>query len=540
MSPEYKYYLTIGTERLFPIIPEIEVNPGGDWELEIKLAEEDFPFCKDYRIKCGGEFIFSGEDYDNIINVDCCNKLELRITCDGKDYWIGYFSWPFDLEVDEDLCTITGTPKPLDKYYYFDQFADEPNTSLTRSTTFQYNMNFPTPPPGDTWYGACLPCELLWDVITEIGTTLPCEPSGFTYTVKSTFFQNDLFPDGTNPYPTDNYVTGFTNKLNNIVMAMTQDVCSQETVVADLEDMPEWSWNDIMEILHNMFNVWWYIDEAGEIRIEHIYFWELYFGSAYDLTTLDDGYWLMNSNKYSYRTNEIPTVEQWLFSDNQHLTRARIIYSCITPGIVWVEKDYSLTDLTTNIEYIAPGTNNFATSPLPDCSIIESSDFMFIRCISRVDAVAAGYAPIVGCPWCAWFSRDIESGNDHVNAHLWGINLLVNYWMHDRPLWQGSIQGTGVPTVTFESVQKNLLQRDIVFPTCCDSEAELVISGIVGTRPRYLYDFHIPDGTIITQYGDGDVSDGTIKNGMFSGTLMFEDTCLGGGEPTEWSDASEL
>ena len=74
MSPEYKYYLTIGTERLFPIIPEIEVNPGGDWELEIKLAEEDFPFCKDYRIKCGGEFIFSGEDYDQIIYVDCCNK----------------------------------------------------------------------------------------------------------------------------------------------------------------------------------------------------------------------------------------------------------------------------------------------------------------------------------------------------------------------------------------------------------------------------------------------------------------------------------
>lgn len=534
MSPNYRHYLTIGSDA------EVEVFPSGDWTLGVKPANEDFPWCNDYRIKAEGDFVFSGEDYDRIINGDCCNKLEIRITCDGHNYWIGYFSWPYDLEINEDTCQISGTPKPLDKYYYFDQFADEKYTSLTRSTTFQYQNDFPVAPPADSW-SVCLPCELLWDVITDIATNAPTEPSGFTYTVKSTFFENDLFPDGTNPFPTNNYVTGSTNKLNHIVMAMTQDVCSLETVVANLEDMPEWSWNDIMERIHNVFNTWWYIDENGEIRIEHIYFWELYFGASYDLTTLDDGAWIERKNKYSFRSSEIPVRENWLFSDNNvGLADSYITYyNCFLPGTTRFIKDYSLTELTTYIEYIAPGTNNFVTSPA-DCNDIASEDYMFIRCIPRNTAQGLGYSPTPACPWCAWFSQAVNSGIDHVNAHFWPLNLLVNYWTHDRPLWEGRIPLLGADPVYFESTQKNLVQRDIIFPVCCDAEAEIVITGSPGTDPRYLYDFPIFNKTVITQYGEGYVYDGNVENGMFRGSLAFEDTCGEGDTPTEWSEASEL
>ena len=518
--------------------PEIEVNPSGDWVLEIKPADEDFPFCKDYRVKFDGDIIFSGADYDSIIDADCCGKLQLRITCNNKDHWVGYFAWPYDLEIDEDLCTITGTPKPLDKYYYFDQYADEKYTALTRSTTFQYQNNFPVLPIADAW-SICLPCELLWDVITDIATNAPCEPTGFTYTTKSTFFQNDLFPDGTNPYPVNNYVTGFTNKLNHVVMAMTQDICALNTAGPDLEDMPEWSWNDVMKVIHNVFNTWWYVDEAGEIRVEHIYFWELYFGTSYDLTTLDGGAWIVNKNRYSYRNNEIPKTEIWLFSENQHALDPYFSYDCYLPGTARITKEYNLTDLTTNIEFIAPGTNNFVGSPA-DCDDIEGNDYMFIRCISLADAQGLGYTPRVTCPWCAWFSTGVLTGNPHVNAHLVNVNLLVNYWMHDRPLWVGYIPFIGVDPIIFESIQKNLLQRDIIFPICCDAEAGIVITGLVGASPRYLYDIPLFMETITTQYGDGEISDGTVENGMFSGTLMFEDACDEGGTPTEWSDASEL
>ena len=56
----------------------------------------------------------------------------------------------------------------------------------------------------------------------------------------------------------------------------------------------------------------------------------------------------------------------------------------------------------------------------------------------------------------------------------------------------------------------------------------------MGSEPRYLYEFPIIDGTVTTQYGDGDVNDGEVgPDGMFSGTLKFEDLC-DHGSPTEF------
>ena len=73
--PNYAYYATIGAV-------ETQVYPSGDWSLKIAKAEEDFPFCKDYRIKFDGEFIFSGDDYALIKGADCCDKIDLKIKCD--------------------------------------------------------------------------------------------------------------------------------------------------------------------------------------------------------------------------------------------------------------------------------------------------------------------------------------------------------------------------------------------------------------------------------------------------------------------------
>ena len=58
----YTYYVTIGAL-------ETQVYPSGDWSLKIAKAEEEFSFCKDYRIKFDGEFIFSGDDYLTLIIV---------------------------------------------------------------------------------------------------------------------------------------------------------------------------------------------------------------------------------------------------------------------------------------------------------------------------------------------------------------------------------------------------------------------------------------------------------------------------------------
>ena len=160
----YTYYVTIGAV-------ETQVYPSGDWSLKIAKAEEDFSFCKDYRIKFDGEFIFSGDDYLTLIDTDCCGKIDLKILCNGVDYWFGYFSYPYDFEVDEDRCQISGTPKPLDKYYYFDMYADRAEP-LSPTDTFTYQLNFPAIPAAAVWRDACMACEPIFDIMSQLGLSL--------------------------------------------------------------------------------------------------------------------------------------------------------------------------------------------------------------------------------------------------------------------------------------------------------------------------------------------------------------------------------
>ncbi len=268
----YTYFITIGGT-------ETPVHPSGDWSLKIAKAEEDFPFCKDYRIKFDGEFIFSGDDYDLIKTADCCDKIDLRIQCDGTNYWYGYFAYPYDLKFDEDRCEVSGTPKPLDKYYYFDLYADYKREIVT-SDDVTWQRNFPEALVGDAiWQGNvsnCVRCEPIMDVIDDRFLRTPLVPGGFTLDLKSTFFKNDIFPDGTDPYPSGpgaiNYVTGCATKLNHVVMVLAADIYDVAGG-APWTDALEMTFNEFIEAVHNTFNTWWYIDEAGDFRIEHIYFW---------------------------------------------------------------------------------------------------------------------------------------------------------------------------------------------------------------------------------------------------------------------------
>ena len=522
--PNYTYFVTINE-----VITE--VHPYGDWSLKIAKAEEDFSFCKDYRIKFGGEFIFSGDDYD-LFSTECCNKIELNIKCDGEDYWFGYFAYPYGLSFDEDRCEVKGTPKPLDKYYYFDLYADQ-DVQLVSNNDLTYLTSFPTT---NNYEADCIPCEPIWDIIEFIGTNPPLFPATFVGAARSTFLQNDLFPDGTNPYPVNNYATGEANLLHNVVMAMAEDVCTP----GDTNEWEKMSWNDLMELLHNSLNTWWFIDENGHVRIEHIYFWELY-GTIYDLTTVDAGRWIVNSNKYTFQNEEMPKKEMWgwnVFSTgetwNNFIPEEITYYDCFLPGKSLYTKEYPLTDLNTDFEYIAPGTNNLLTSPT--CANVNG--YMLLRCLTAAEADVFGYAVIPACAeYIVWFSQYLGDGNDHLNAHLSPINLITNYWMHDRPYWEGTMVELD-EDVIFESIWRNLLQRQISFPVCCDEEAEIILEGNIDNNPRYLYQFGINfNKNIITQYGAGELYTGTIKDGMVGVELLFEYDC-GEDTATDWDDYS--
>ena len=94
--------------------------------------------------------------------------------------------------------------------------------------------------------------------------------------------------------------------------------------------------------------------------------------------------------------------------------------------------------------------------------------------------------------------------------------------------------------VAFESTWKNLRQIELSFPVCCDGEAEILLEGVPGNDPRYLYEFGIIFNEFITtQYGAGELYTGSIKDGMLSLQLIFEDTDCED-SATTWENASEL
>ena len=126
-------------------------------------------------------------------------------------------------------------------------------------------------------------CYLLTDSISLILSTMG---SGLTF--KSVFF-NVPFVDGQ-----ANYVTGETNLLNQTLIAQNSDV--KDPGDTDKATVGVISFNNLMGDLKSMFNVRWYIDDDGFLRIEHLLWFENGLGISPSKTTKID---LTDEAKYT-------------------------------------------------------------------------------------------------------------------------------------------------------------------------------------------------------------------------------------------------
>ena len=260
-------------------IGAVEVFPKGNWKLAVKPAWEDFPFCRDYRLKLEGDLIFCGDDYDFIRSLTCFDKQEYTLKCNGSTVYEGHTSYPLDFDMDEDRCEAFCRTRPYDKYSIFDEEADEQyQLDNSNDSTAWESGGILT----DTWT-----CRDNTTLLRDILIALLNETVGATYVDPvSTFFWNDVRPDLAN-IGTHNYVTAEDpNPINHIVIAMIDQMANDTN-----PDYPEYSWNEFMAILHDFWNVWWYVDTGdNKVRIEHIRWWEgIWFAPFDDLTTIDGG-----------------------------------------------------------------------------------------------------------------------------------------------------------------------------------------------------------------------------------------------------------
>ena len=505
--PTYTYFIE-GTE----------VHPGGEWSIKPRRADEDFSYCKDYRNVFEGELVFRGDDYDLIRDVFCCEIMTFLIKCDGVDYWEGVFTFPTSFEIDEDLCTLTGTPGTKDKYLQFDLFASD---TIVVSGGVNYVVSWESAGGGgigsDTWVAPNRTILALQGIVQNIANHV----GQVNPTIMSTFFWNDLFPNGTNPYPIHvlpfansiNYATGGVQYLTFIGWEMTSYI--QDLTVSSY---PSWSWNQLMEILHDAFNIWWYIDEQGNIRIEHIYFWDLYFGDSYDLTTLDGGKWIRNSSKYRPMTELMPTREFWDVSTifgggNNDFVPQSILYECYSNiNLSALVKTYGIQDRVGDLEEVDWN------------SASDVDGWMFLHTILRAEAQLAPFLrnPPLGTDRVVWYDLGFRSGANHLNAHLSTSNLIDNYYTYDRPFPEGQMI-VPIGDVVFTTTAHNLLQTEIVFPVCCLELTHLSKAWITALVPIFGLEFleHIN-----TQYGSSEIYTASIlDNGMMTVELVFNNFC---------------
>lgn len=457
-------------------INSIAVTPQGDWDFEYKRNAGQIFFRK----VINGEFIFTGADYNTIMGMTDCDVLDFEIFCQEESVWEGEFKFPYDFDIDEDACILTGTPEVVDQYTCIMKYYDTKYWLLLVVGGIQPDLY------------DCTPAFLM--NINNFGYTIhdylnflinSVSAMGCSYTLSSSFFWRDDFPNGdvyATYYGANNYVTGAANRLEYIYMWKNTAI---RTVMggSGCDGTDYFSFKDFEEMFRVFFNAYWYIDSNGDFRIEHISFFLNGFAhsdfgdSAIDLTSLLAP---QTGKSFAYRRNKYSYLDDRLYDQE-----------------VWKMQHYEGTEGTIAHQNDFQGVPVFYGAAAGDKSDCVPGDFKELEHITpnfwtdiywAYQLSVAGTANTIGCP--GWLLMDIDtaptpdrvrcengaiSGVARINGHLSIANLLEAYHTWNRIFLDGDMNTGNV--VAFDSAIKKVLQEEITFPVCCNGDFD-VLKGI--------------------------------------------------------------
>src|SRR5690606_27786527 len=126
--------------------------------------------------------------------------------------------------------------------------------------------------------------------------------------IKSDFFQ--INPE--NP-STVNYVTNAPSKVMNVMVFQKSDI--KRPGAGASASRAEWTWEKLMQTLKFMFNVEWRI-VGNQFVVEHV----SWFGKniGFDLTLSKYKKYLVGSRRYTYKNEDIPRQERWLWKEQTY------------------------------------------------------------------------------------------------------------------------------------------------------------------------------------------------------------------------------
>ena len=308
---KYRYYIE-GTE----------VFPQGEWSISYQRNEGQIFFRRIFD----GELTFIGADYD-LIKSFCCRIITFDIYCGGAIHWQGQFQYPYLVGFDDDSCIAIITPEVVDEYScIMDNYENG----------YYVNPSVGGVAPG-LWTCAGVMQIAALPTIYPIAVTGAAGTGGYfnymlngtfgigcSINIESSFFCRSDFANGDNyaaAHGTDNYITGATNRLEYIYIGKNTSLRQHASWAVPACDNPNahMTFKDLETFIRNAFNAYWFIDENGDFRIEHIYYFDPAFANSdytvgQDLTTVMDRggrSFAYRRNKYEYETGRMYDQELW-------------------------------------------------------------------------------------------------------------------------------------------------------------------------------------------------------------------------------------
>ena len=455
----------------------IDVNPRGEWTISNEQNEGQIFF----RRKLQGDLTFIGNDYDLIMSFSDCDVLEFIIYCGVDEFWTGQFKMPYDFDIDEDSCFCVGTPEVVDEYSCIMDHYDTEYDDVGFYSGVSNRIAVEIYDTGGALIDTLNTCAPLYDILDRLlNGSLGVPYLDCSLTIKSSFMFEDNFPNGTNyagAYGTNNYITGAANILDYVYFRYNAGVRSDTGgTTCDFSQAKNVSFKFFENLLRERFNAYWYIDQNGEFRIEHIHFFdkdfpESDFETGINLKTLianNKKSYAFRRNKYTYETGELYDQERWTWQHYEgteggfahiddfegvpiYYGTAEDLKSYCVPGD-FKEKDVATPKLWTDVEWLI-GLLGLGT-PNPDA--VDCNGHLMIN-------VDPGFAPAR-----VRITAGAISAANRVNGSMSTANLQEDYFTWDRIFLTGDMNSGNV--TTFDSEIRKKLQESIEFERCCSTE----------------------------------------------------------------------
>ncbi len=274
-------------------------------------------------------------------------------------------------------------------------------------------------------------CRSFADVLDYVAK----ETCGQVVGIRSDFFNINPVGDSPDYVAGENYVTEAANQLNDLLVLQKSDFLTPDSSNAATKGLI--TFKNLIADVCTLFNMGWYIDADGYLRIEHRKYFEAYqLQNSIDLT----GERANNGQRlYEYDKTNLPQKETWAWMDevSDDFNGYPITYDPNCTDETQADKSYRIENFTTDVDYMQAGPSE-----------ISSEGFVLIA-RSGTDAIQAT-SPV--------------SGLVINNGPLAQVTLQPAYYKWGRVLIDGVMNGDAT---AFDSALHLRKTKNLILKGCC-------------------------------------------------------------------------